>query len=334
MAAVPALARPAPFDIAPYRTPYKLDRLIVTRSDDPAAFDSKFVDAPLVIRGPDRFYMYYYGFDGVGYQTGLAESDDLLNWRKRGIALGRDLSSPITRYNVAMSSILREPDLHAKGRPIKVGGRYLASWNAYPRPGMEEGPAVIGLAWSDDLIRWHRDDTPILRPEDGAEWEQAGLYRSYLIRDGGIYYLFYNAKNHDTPWLEQIGVATSRDLKTWRRHPGNPILKVGEPGSNDARFVANPCVMRHNGLWVMYYYGYTSRRGARDLLAIGRDPFRFEKVAEPMIDRGEPGSIDETHAHKPSVIWHDGALYHFYAAVAGQYPDEVRGVAVARSVPW
>src|SRR3546814_1986837 len=66
----------------------------------------------------------------------------------------------------------------AKGRPIKVDGRYLASWNAYPQPGMEEGPAVIGLAWSDDLIRWHRDDTPILRPEDGAEWERAGLYRS------------------------------------------------------------------------------------------------------------------------------------------------------------
>src|SRR3546814_19753206 len=77
LVAVPALARPAPLDIAPYRTPYKLERLIVTRSDDPEAFDSKFVDAPLVIRGPDRFYMYYYGFDGVGYQTGLAESDDL-----------------------------------------------------------------------------------------------------------------------------------------------------------------------------------------------------------------------------------------------------------------
>src|SRR3546814_3013198 len=173
---------------------------------------------------------------------------------------------------------------------------------------MEEGPAVIGLAWSDDLIRWHRDDTPILRPEDGAEWERAGLYRSYLIRDGDIYYLFYNAKNHDTPGLEQIWVATSRELMTGRRPPGNPILKVGAPGSNDARFVANPCVMRHNGLWVMYYYGYTSRRGARDLLAIGRDPFHFEKVTEPMIDRGAPGSIDETHAHKPRSEEHTSEL--------------------------
>src|SRR3546814_13869759 len=101
LVAVPALARPAPLDIAPYRTPYKLERLIVTRSDDPEAFDSKFVDAPLVIRGPDRFYMYYYGFDGLGYQPGLAASDHLLNWRTRGLALGSALYSPIPPYNRA-----------------------------------------------------------------------------------------------------------------------------------------------------------------------------------------------------------------------------------------
>ncbi|WP_346344716.1 hypothetical protein [Sphingomonas sp. dw_22] len=332
--ASPALGQARGIDPAPFRTPYKLGRLILEKSGDTSAFDSQFVDAPLMFRGPDRFYMAYYGFDGTGYQTGLAESDDLIHWRKRGIILARDPSSPITRYNVAMSSILREPDLHSQGRPIKVGGRYVASWNAYPKPGMEEGPAVIGLAWSDDLIHWRREPEPILRPEDGAPWEHAGLYKSFLTRDGGTYYLFYNAKTHDTPWLEQIGVATSLDLKNWKRHPGNPIVKVGEPGSNDARFAANPYVLRYRGMWAMYYYGYTSRRGARDLLAIGRDPFHFEKVSEPMIDRGPPGTVDETHAHKPSIIWHDGALYHFYCAVSGQYPNEVRGISVARSKPW
>lgn len=330
----PVFARRGEIDLTPFRTPHKLGRLILGKSDDPAAFDSKFVDAPLVFRGPDRFYMTFYGFDGTGYQTGLAESEDLITWKKRGLALARDPGSPITRYNIAMSSVLREPGLRSAGRPLKVNGRYVASWNAYPRPGMEEGPAVIGLAWSDDLIHWERDDRPILRPEDGAEWERGGLYKSYLTRDGDTFYLYYNAKNRDVPWLEQIGVATSRDLRSWTRYPGNPIVKVGAPGSNDARFAANPWVLRHKGLWAMYYYGYTSRRGARDLLAIGRDPFNFEKIAEPMIDRGAPGSVDETHAHKPSVIWHDGALYHFYCAVAGIWPDEVRGVSVARSTPW
>ncbi len=53
-----------------------------------------------------------------------------------------------------------------------------------------------------------------------------------------------------------------------------------------------------------------------------------------MIDRGAPGSVDETYAHKPCVIYHDGALYHFYCAVSGKWPHEVRGISVARSTPW
>jgi hypothetical protein len=315
-----------------FRTPYRLGKLILEKSPDLSAFDSKFVDGPFVFRGPDRFYMTYYGFDGIGYQTGLAESDDLVRWRKLGIALGRDPSSPITRYNVALASILREPELRSAGRPVKVNGRYVASWNAYPSPGMEEGPAVIGLAYSDDLIHWTRDDSPILRPEDGGDWEQGGLYRSFLTRDGDTFYLFYNAKNRDKAWLEQIGVATSRDLRRWTRYPANPILKVGGP--YDARFVANPFVLRHRGLWALYYYGYTPRSGARDLLALGRDPFHFDKVREPVLDHGPPGAVDETYAHKPSVIWHDGALYHFYCAVSGKWPNEVRGISVARSKAW
>jgi predicted GH43/DUF377 family glycosyl hydrolase len=319
---------------APFRTPHRLGRLVLEKSADPTAFDSKFVDGPFVFRGPDRFYMSYYGFDGTGYQTGLAESDDLIHWRKRGILLGRDPSSPITRYNVALASILREPGLRSRGRPLKVNGRYVASWNAYPSPGMEEGPAVIGLAHSDDLLRWTRDDRPILHPADGEPWEQGGLYRSFLTRDGDTFYLFYNAKNRATPWLEQIGVATSPDLKKWTRHKGNPILRVGGAGSNDARFVANPFVVRHRGQWAIYYYGYTPRSGARELLALGADPFHFDKVDEPVLDIGPPGAVDETFAHKPSLIWHDGALYHFYCAVSGKWPNEVRGISVARSTPW
>jgi hypothetical protein len=34
------------------------------------------------------------------------------------------------------------------------------------------------------------------------------------------------------------------------------------------------------------------------------------------------------------VIYHQGALYHFYCAVSGKYPAETRGIGVARSRPW
>ena len=56
-------------------------------------------------------------------------------------------------------------------------------------------------------------------------------------------------------------------------------------------------------------------------------------VDEVLIDIGAPGTIDEKFAHKLAVIYHDGALYHFYCAVSGKWPNDTRGLAVARSKP-
>jgi hypothetical protein len=84
----------------------------------------------------------------------------------------------------------------------------------------------------------------------------------------------------------------------------------------------------------MYYFGYDLKSKARELLAIGPDPYHFTKVNQIILDVGSPGTVDETFAHKPSVIFHDNALYHFYCAVSGKWPNEIRGVSVARSKPW
>ncbi|WP_083671916.1 family 43 glycosylhydrolase [Sphingomonas montana] len=333
-----ALAGPAPAfgrgdPVAPFRTPYKYPRLVLAASGTKGRFDERSVDCPFVFSANGRFYMSYVGWDGTGYQTGLAESRDLLNWTRTALILPRDPASPVTRFNIASASILRENGLTSPGRLIKVDGRYVCAWHAYPSAGYEEGPAVIGLAWSDDLIHWRRED-PCLYPADGAAWERGGLYKPYLVKHGDTYLMYYNAKTTGTPWHEQTGVAISRDLKNWTRHPGNPILKNGPAGSWDDRFASDPVVVEHDGRWAMFYFGLSSDRKARDLLAIGPTPLEFDKVPEILVDTGRPGSVDDTYAHKPTVIYHDGALYHFYCAVAGKYPNETRGIALARSRPW
>ncbi len=322
-----------------YRTPYKYGKLVLAASEQRDAFDSRSVDCPFVFHHRDRFYMAYAGYDGAGYQTGLASSKDLVNWKKLGCILKRDPASPITRYNVAMNWIVRENPLRSRGRLKRIRGRFLGVYHAYPNPGYEAGPAVIGLCWSEDLLRWELGDL-CLRPEDGADWERGGLYKPCLVEDGGVFYLFYNAKTQRRPraqgggWLEQTGVATSTDLKRWTRFEGNPVLPAGGPGSWDERFASDPCVVRDRGRWVMFYYGLDKNGKARDLLAVGRDPFHFEKRNEILIDVGPEGAVDSTYAHKPSVVYHDDALYHFYCAVSGRYPNEVRGISVARSQPW
>ncbi len=328
--------------IAPYRTPYKYSELLLRGTGNSGDFDSKSVDDPIVFRAHDRFFMLYVGFDGTGYQTGLAESTDLLRWHRVALVGPRNPQSQWTRYNLAISSILRDKSLQGSGVAVKHNDRYLAAWNAYPNAGYEAGAAVIGLATSKDLLHWDLTD-PILRPEDGAPWERGGLYRpDLLLGHNGTFYLYYNAKTDMLPkeqgggWREQTGVATSRDLKHWTRYGANPVLANGPHDSADARFASNPYVMTYRGRYAMFYFGfaYTRPGRARELVALGKDPFHFTKVPETLIDVGLPGSIDETFAHKPSLIYHNGALYHFYCAVSGKYPNEVRGIAVARSKPW
>jgi len=326
-------------EIAPFRTPYKYGKLVLSASADSTAFDGKTVDDPFVFYHQGAFNMLYIGYDGTGYQTGLAKSTDLVNWTRVACVARRDPNSKYTRYNVALSCIVRESGLTSMGRLKKVNGRYLGAWNAYPNAGYEEGAAVIGLAWSDDLLHWELTN-PILFPADGAPWEHGGLYRPNLFEEDGVFYLYYNAKTDKLPkaegggWREQSGVATSRDLKQWTRYAGNPILTNGGHESRDARFASNPFVVRYGKLWGMYYFGFDFHGKARELLALGRDAYHFTKVDEIMIDTGPAGSVDETFAHKPCVIFHDGALYHFYCAVSGKWPSEVRGISVARSKPW
>ncbi len=326
-------------EVAPFRTPYKCGKLVLSASAEPNAFDGKTVDDPFVFYHHGAFHMLYIGFDGTGYQTGLARSPDLLYWERLGCVARRDPNSRYTRYNVALSCIVRESGLTSQGKLTKVHGRYLGVWNAYPNAGLEEGAAVIGLAWSDDLLHWELTE-PILFPANGAPWEHGGLYRPNLLEEDGVFYLFYNAKTDDLPkaqgggWHEQSGVATSRDLKQWTRYAGNPILPNGGHESWDARFASNPFVVRNRDLWGMYYFGFDVHGKARELLALGHDPYHFIKVNEIMVDVGAPGSVDETFAHKTSVIFYHGALYHFYCAVSGKWPNEVRGISVARSKPW
>jgi len=323
-------------------TPHKYGKLILAASADAAAFDNKTVDCPFVFGHDGAFFMTYVGFDGTGYQTGLASSKNLVEWERRGCILRRDPNSEITRYNVAMNWILHENDVRSAGRLKVVHGRFLGVYHAYPNAGLENGPAAIGLCWSRDLFHWELE-SPCLRADDSdaASWENGGLYKPCIVEHQGTYYLFYNAKTKTLPasegggWREQTGVATSKDLKTWTRYAQNPILRNGPHGSRDDRFASDPCVVRYGNDWAIFYYGLSSNQGrARDLLAIGHDPFHPVKTDSILVDVGPPGSVDETYAHKPSVLTFKGDLYHFYCAVSGKWPNEIRGISVARSRPW
>ena len=75
-------AKPAPAcDLKGLATPHKIGSLVLSASDREGEFDRISVDCPFVFHRNGLFYMTYVAFDGVGYQTGLASSEDLVHGR-------------------------------------------------------------------------------------------------------------------------------------------------------------------------------------------------------------------------------------------------------------
>lgn len=95
-----------------------------------------------------------------------------------------------------------------------------------PDPEGRHVVAEIGQAVSDDLVRWRRTGTVLGQGQPGS-WDDRAIWTGCCVRHGETAYLFYTALSTTDlgPGLVQrIGVATSTDLRSWRRHPGNPIL--------------------------------------------------------------------------------------------------------------
>lgn len=335
-------------DLNVYETPWVYPRPVLSGSGRKGAFDEKSVDIPFVFKHHRRYYMLYTGYDGVGYQSALAVSDDLLHWTHSHMVLQRRPDSGRwDRGGGAAVWLLKESDsLWEVPRLKKAYGRYWMVYHSYPGEGYETGPARIGLAWTEDerLRDWHFLDQPVLSWEDGASWEEGGLYKACIVSHGGVWYMFYNAKTRGEPWIEQTGVAFSEDLLHWRRYEKNPVLTV-TPGAWDAVFVSDPYIVRDKERWLNFYYGIGTAAPdglyhAQDGLAVSEDLLHWEKVEAPLVGYGEPGTYWSGHAHKAAMFYENGTLYHFFCGTCPwkeEYPnrvfDEYRTICVAASRP-
>jgi predicted GH43/DUF377 family glycosyl hydrolase len=326
--------------LAKYATPHKYGKPVLEGSGLEGHFDACAVDIPFVFRHQGRFFMLYTGFDGIGYQSAFAASDDLLHWQFYGMALPRLPDQRWDGLSASATWLLREDDLFGGGELKKYDGKYWMAYHSYPGSGYETGPAEIGLAWTDreDLSDWRRLEKPVFSWRDGADWERGGLYKACLIQKEDTFYLYYNAKTADRSWIEQTGIAISKDLLHWDRYEHNPVLKV-TPNTWQSTFLSDPFICRDGDQWVNFYFAYDLKH-AQDGLALSTDMLNWDKAADPLLPCGEPGEIDATHAHKASLIFYNNALYHFYCAVRpwregdkSKVHNEYRTISVACSKP-
>ena len=327
-----------------YATNFKLGKPILSPSGIPGTFDSIAVDVPVLFRHNHKNYMMYIGYDGIGYQTALAISEDMVHWSSLGVILPRG-GNGWDRIGKAVSCVLHDINLYGSRELLKINGRYWMFYHSYPGEGYEVGPAANGIAWTEDedLLHWHCLDEPVFRKGPDGAWDGGGLYSTWVFPCEDGYIMYYNGKESEQwPWHEQVGIAYSKDMYHWERYPGNPVLRVSKQGW-DTYFSCGQRVLYddRSQKWVHFYCGYDGIH-AQDGVAISENMRDWVKCPEPILTVGGHGEIDETHAHKPSMIWHEGCLYHFYCAVRPtqteeerrKYGDEYRCITVARSKPW
>ena len=327
------------------RTPYKYG-LVVTPEND-----SKKIDCPSVFRKGKDWYMTYIVFDGRGYETWLAKSKNLLDWK----TIGRIMSFGDTTNKDAKDPIAIGWDANQKAGYIalqdtKWGGTYELQtfqkkyWLSYiggKDRGYEAGPLAIGVASTESAPtkphEWKRMDKPVLTAadKDVRWWENKKLFKSTIIRDknnttGHPFVMYYNANgdtSNNTPkwrWFERIGMAVSDDMVNWERFGIDPVVhhKIGITG--------DAMIQKINDVWVMFYFGafWEGRKDAFNRFACSYDLVNWtDWNGEDLIKSSEV--YDAKFAHKSFVIKYKGVVYHFYCAVDNK---DHRGIAVATSV--
>ena len=325
------------------RTPYKYGMVVAPDSENAK------IDCPTVFREGDRWYMTYVvyngrgGLDGRGYETWLAESDNLLEWRTLGRLLSyRDKGWDMNQRGGFPSLI-----------DMEWGGSYALQsyrgrrWMTYiggAGTGYEavNGPLAVGLAWTKGdaatAHEWQTAAKPILSiaDKDVQWWEALTEYKSMVYWDraetlGAPFVLYYNAGGvHLETGLkgERIGIALSDDMRHWRRYAGNPVFAHEAQGT----ITGDAQIQRIGDVYVMFYFSafnpdrnykaFNTFACSYDLVTW--DDWQGDDLIWPTKD------YDAMFAHKSFVVKHDGVVYHFYCAVNDA---EQRGIAVATSRP-
>lgn len=333
------------------KTPYKYGMVVAPKDN------YHQIDCPMVYREGGKWFMTYVvyngkdGTDGRGYETWLATSDDLLQWK----TLGRLLCYADKGWDMNQRAgypALIDWTWNGSYEMAKYKGRHWMSYFGGEGTGYEaiRKPLNMGMASTKGDITqahpWETSPSPVLSINDKSAqwWEKLTHYKSTVYWDknktlGKPFVMFYNAGGINPAnqlKAERIGIALSSNMTSWRRLPlrtakrktGNPVFFHEAPGiiTGDAQIVKFP------HYYVMFYFSaYNPERkyNAYNTFAVSRDLVNWQDwEGADLVYPSKP--YDDMFAHKSYVLKHQGVVYHFYCAVnhAGQ-----RGIAVATSVP-
>jgi predicted GH43/DUF377 family glycosyl hydrolase len=314
------------------KTPYKYGLILVPDNN------SYSIDCPTIFRKDNKWIMVYIIFDGQGYETHLADSNDLIHWNLRGTIMHFSNTPDWDASQKAGYPALINNEWGGDYNIKSFDGNYWMSYLGGDSHGYEAGLLSVGISYTSEnpasVHEWKRLNKPVLTSIDSdARWfDNCVFYKSFIMEDkvrltGHPFVMYFNAKGDSiNPCLgaERIGMAVSDDMIHWKRFGTEPVINHHAGISGDA------VIHKIGDVYVMFYFGAfwpDKKVSAYDNFACSYDLINWtEWTGELLIQPTE--TFDALYAHKPCVIYSDGIVYHFYNAVD---KSGNRGIALATS---
>jgi len=201
-------------------------------------YEKRGCEDPRVCEIDNKYYMTYVAYSGRKINIALAESNDLISWKKRGIIM----------KNVKSGALI----------PKKIDNRYY----------MYFGDTNIYLASSRDLKKWKVFEEPVLTPRiDKFDLQLVEIGPCPLVTKKGIF-MIYNSANWDE---YNVGYAMFS-----KNHPEKLLARTDKPRLSATQSWENygkvnyvvfaEGIIEKNGEYYVYYGGADKSVG----VAIGK----------------------------------------------------------------
>ncbi len=233
------------------------------------------------------------GFIGIGY----ASSPDGINWQKYEANPLEFVCEGISWDTVFLSfDIIRKDSMY-----------YM--W--YAGLDKKTNTSCVGFAWSTNGLNWTKNPDPVLMPGKVDDWDAAGIKGATVHFDGFHYHMWYNG-NDSVNWIGRIGYATSDNGFHWKKHPANPVLDVGGPGTWDEYGISIYSVNFNGSCYEMWYDGF-DKINTQVGYATSVDGVNWIKSSNnPVLEVGELGNWDTWIARMPTVVSNDSNYLMWY----------------------
>jgi len=211
-------------------------------------FDQGGVFDPAVVRFGDRWLMYYSATEGDAHEY----AEQLAHGTAGDAPSGEAIGLAVSDDGVAFTKHPGGPVLAARCPFAAVhDGRVHLFHVAVHRGGYR-----IHLATSDDGVRFtSAGPDPVLDVGPPGAWDSRSVTTPKVFADGDLFWMAYAGDDEQLDDLEGIGLAWSRDLRTWTRAGDAPVFGVGEPGAFDSASVQSPIVLPVGERYALVYAG-------------------------------------------------------------------------------